>query len=665
MPIRRQERGSRNSPQEIHARCSPPPRMNLPAEAVRSSRVHYAKMRTSRGAPVPIQILADELINQIAAGEVIERPASVAKELVENSLDAGALHVEVEVERGGCSLIRVRDDGIGIRSEEIGLALARHATSKIASLHDLERVATLGFRGEALPSIASVSRLSLISRSNEAAHAWRVEARDGAHSPPAPASHPAGTSVEVRDLFFNVPARRKFLRSEATEFQHILRMLERLALSRFEVGFTLVHNGRPVWTLPPATSDAQRLSRVEKLCGEEFAAHLIELRHDTEALRLFGWLASPTFSRSQSDLQFAFLNGRYVRDKLVAGAARLAYQDVLFNGRFGAYVLYLDLDPTMIDVNAHPQKLEVRFRESRRVHEFIFRSVERALAGTQPSTQSAGSAPLDWLTGSARHTGLKPANQGRFVLPEVQASRAAADVYRSLIGEAQTHAFAGRGADGAVDGEGSSVHEESCTAESAARSGVEAPLGFAVAQLHGAYILAQTADGLVLVDMHAAHERIMYEGMKKLLSGETAQQQLLVPEVLHVTEAQAEAAEIHAAEFSALGFTVTRWAPDRLALRAIPTLLVGRDAAGVVRDVLSDLLETGESRGVQESINHLLATMACHAAVRAHRNLSLPEMNALLRDMEHTERADQCNHGRPTWVRLSLADLDRLFMRGR
>ncbi len=606
-----------------------------------------------------IQILADGLINQIAAGEVIERPASVVKELVENSLDAGAVHIEVELERGGCSAIRVRDDGIGIQPQEIGLALARHATSKIASLQDLERVASLGFRGEALPSIASVSRLSLTSRSSEAAHAWNVEARDGEVSTPSPASHPPGTSVEVRDLFFNVPARRKFLRTEATEFQHILRMLERLALSRFEAGFTLAHNGKTVWTLPPATTHAERLVRLQKLCGEEFAAHVIELRHDTEYLRLSGWMALPTFSRSQSDLQFAFLNGRYVRDKLIAGAARLAYQDVLFNGRFCAYVLYLDLDPTMVDVNAHPQKLEVRFRDSHRVHEFMFRTLERALAGTRPTADSPGSAPLDWLTGSARHPGMAPPNQARFTLPEGQGSRAAADVYRSLVGEAHTHPFAGRGSDAMV------VNDAARPDFAATPGEGHAPLGFAVAQLHGAYILSQTADGMVLVDMHAAHERVMYESMKKLLGGQTAQQQLLVPEIMHVTPAQAEAAETHAAEFAALGFVVTRWAPDQLALRAIPSLLAGRDPAGVVRDVLADLLETGQSRRVEESINHLLATMACHAAVRAQRILSVPEMNALLREMERTDRADQCNHGRPTWVRLSLADLDRLFLRGR
>jgi DNA mismatch repair protein MutL len=599
-----------------------------------------------------IQILNDELINQIAAGEVIERPASVVKELVENSLDAGATRIDVELERGGCGLIRVRDDGIGIKPQEIGLALARHATSKITSLDDLERVATLGFRGEALPSIASVARLWLTSRSNEAEHAWSVEARDGALESPSPASHPPGTSVEVRDLFFNVPARRKFLRAESTEYQHVLRMLERLALSRFEVGFSLAHNGKNVWSLPPARTEAERRARVAALCGEEFAAHVIELRHESEQLRLTGWIALPTFSRSQSDLQFAFLNGRFVRDKLIASAARLAYQDVLFGGRFCAYVLYLDLDPTLVDVNAHPQKLEVRFRESRSVHDFMFRTLERALAETRPSAASPGSASLDGLRLGERARGFA-ASQQRFALPE-RPPAGAVDGYWQLLsggaaqgGAAPSHAFAVR------DDERGDAGEDA------------PPLGFAVAQLHGVYILSQTADGLVLVDMHAAHERVMYERMKRLLSGETAQQHLLVPDILKVTPAQAEAADAHAAEFAALGFTLTRLAPDQLALRGVPSLLAGDDPADVVRDVLSDLAETGHSRRVEESINKRLGTMACHAAVRAQRALSIAEMNALLREMEHTDRADQCNHGRPTWVRLSLGDLDRLFMRGR
>jgi DNA mismatch repair protein MutL len=591
---------------------------------------------------VSIQVLPDELINQIAAGEVIERPASVVKELVENSLDAAAGRIDVELERGGSGLIRVRDDGIGIRAQEIGIALARHATSKISSLLDLETIATLGFRGEALPSIASVSRLTLVSRSAETEHAWAVEARDGEVTAPTPASHPPGTSVEVRDLFFNVPARRKFLRSDATEYQHVVRMLERLALSRFEVGFTLSHNGKAVWTLPPARSAPERLARVAKVCGEEFAAHVIELQYASDAFSLSGWLALPTFSRKQSDLQFAFLNGRFVRDKLVAGAARLAYQDVLFNGRFPAYLLYLNLDPTLVDVNAHPQKLEVRFRDSRRIHEFLFRTVERALAGTRPTALSAGSAPLDWLTGSAAYTQSARPTQGHFVLPELRA-RPGADVYRSFL---ETAAAGSSMSNSAVAEPAVGNAAAGTGYDGVARPPVPA-LGYAIAQLH------------------AAHERVMYEGMKKLLQGETASQPLLVPDILPVTEVLADAAEAHAAEFAALGFVVTRLSPDQLALRAVPSLLASRDPAGVVRDVLSDLVETGESRHVEESINHLLGTMACHAAVRARRNLSLSEMNSLLREMESTPRADQCNHGRPTWVRLSLHDLDRLFMRGR
>ncbi len=637
---------------------------------------------------MPIQLLSDALISQIAAGEVIERPASVVKELVEDALDARANRIEVELERGGSGLIRVRDDGIGIQPEEIALALARHATSKIASLDDLERVATLGFRGEALPSIASVSRLSLVSRSAAAEHAWVVEARDGALTAAVPASHPPGTSVEVRDLFFNVPARRKFLRSDATEYQHIVRMLERLALSRFSVAFALIHNGKRVWSLPAAHTAPERLARVAAICGEDFAGHVIELNHDTESLQLSGWMALPTFSRSQSDLQFAFLNGRFVRDKLLAGAVRLAYQDVLFHGRFSAYLLYLELDPTAVDVNAHPQKLEVRFRDSRRIHDFVFRTLERVLAGTRPSTESTGSAPLDWLTGSASFDRVARPDQARFVLPEGRATRSGEDVYRGLIARAEIGIGMSEGigvregvGEGVGVGDGIGVREgvdQGSGAEQPAieqrfnghspdgqEAGAAAPLGYAIAQLHGVYILAQTADGMVLVDMHAAHERVMYERMKKLLAGQTAQQQLLMPQILHVTPAQAEAAEAHAQEFESLGFGVSRLAPDQLALRAIPVLLAGRDPAGIVRDVLSDLLEQGHSRRVEESINHLLATMACHAAVRAQRMLSLPEMNALLREMEGTERADQCNHGRPTWVRLSLADLDRLFLRGR
>ena len=620
---------------------------------------------------MPIRVLPDELISQIAAGEVIERPASVVKELVENALDARARRIEVELERGGAALIRVRDDGVGIARDEIGLALTRHATSKIASLDDLEHVLSLGFRGEALPSIASVSHLSLTSREAGAAHAWTVEVRNGAVGGPEPAAHPAGTSIEVRDLFFNVPARRKFLRSEQTEYQHIVRMLERMALSRFDVSFALLHNGKTAWTLAPAATPAERLARVAKVCGEDFAAHVLEISHEAPGLGLAGWIALPTFSRSQADLQFAFLNGRFVRDKLITSAARLGYQDVLFHGRFAAYLLYLTLDPARVDVNAHPQKLEVRFRDPRSIHDFVFRTLERVLADTRPAADSPGSAPLDWLAAGTRFAGVRPA-QAHFHLPEAVRSPAAGATYRDYLGFGE----------GALVGEGGAVGEASeggtVSVAAAVASGNGAPqpaaggeaaaappLGYAIAQLHGVYILAQSADGMVLVDMHAAHERVTYERMKNLLDQRPAQQRLLVPEILGVSPAQADLAETHAEEFAALGFEVARWSPDEVALRAVPSSLAGRDPAGIVRDVLSDLAEHGRSRRVEESVNHLLATMACHAAVRARRNLSLPEMNALLREMEVTDRADQCNHGRPTWVRLSLADLDRLFLRGR
>ncbi len=606
---------------------------------------------------MPIRVLPDELINQIAAGEVIERPASVVKELVENALDAHARRIEVDIERGGAALIRVRDDGVGIEAADIGLALQRHATSKIASLTDLENVASLGFRGEALPSIASVSRLTLTARAAAADHAWLVTAEEGAIAPPRPAAHPHGTCVEVRDLFYNVPARRKFLRSEATEVQHILRMLERLALSRFDVAFAVTHNGKRLWNLAPAASPAERLARVAQVCGEEFAAHSLELSHETEVLRLDGWLGLPTFSRSQSDLQYAFLNGRYVRDKLLAGAVRLGYRDVLFHGRFPAYVLYLELAPALVDVNAHPQKLEVRFRDARRVHDFVFRTLETALAATRPTRLSDGSAPVgDWLTASAEFANGMPREptQARFVLPEARATPGSLDRYRALLTPNDADAVR----DDVPRTAGAAL------AQLAAAS-PEAPLGFAIAQLHGVYILAQSEGGMVLVDMHAAHERITYERMKKLLQGQTAAQHLLVPEVLKVSLAEAEAAERHGDEFARLGFDLARLGPAELALRAVPSLLADRDPGGIVRDVLSDLRGAGQSRRVEEAIDHLLATTACHTAVRARRLLTLSEMNALLREMERTDRADQCNHGRPTWVRLSLGDLDRLFLRGR
>lgn len=592
-----------------------------------------------KSAPVSIRALPQTLINQIAAGEVIERPASVIKELVENALDAGATRIDVELDRGGLGLIRVRDDGGGIPAEQLPLALAPHATSKIASLEDLERVGSLGFRGEALASIASVSRLSLTSRQLSSELAWRIAAAGADGAPVMPAAQNPGTCVDVQDLFFNVPARRKFLRSEQVELQHIARMLERLALSRFEVGFSLTHNGKQLWKLPAASDSRARLTRIAKICGDEFASHVIEINHEIENLHLSGWLGLPTFSRSQADLQFAFVNGRFVRDKLLTSAARLAYQDVMFHGRFAAYLLYVDLEPALVDVNAHPQKLEVRFRDPRSVHDFVFRTLQSALAQTRPTQSAQGSAPADWLTGSAAFASSAEYRQQLFSMPP------AASAVREATGDAS----------GSV----------AATDYASASDTSTPPLGYAVAQLHGIYILAQTQEGMVLVDMHAAHERILYERMKKLLQGQVARQVLLLPESLRVTPAQADMAEMHAHEFDALGFEVQRLAPDEVLLRAVPSVLVGEDTAQLVRDVLSDLLEHGRSRRVEAAVDHLLATSACHASVRARRSLSIPEMNALLRAMERTERADQCNHGRPTWLRLSLEDMDRLFLRGR
>ena len=584
-----------------------------------------------------IRVLPQSLINQIAAGEVIERPASVIKELVENALDAGARKIDVELDRGGMALIRVRDDGGGIAADQLPLALAPHATSKIASLDDLERVASLGFRGEALASIASVSRLSLTSRVAQADHAWSITSAGPELGQATPAAQLQGTCVDVRDLFFNVPARRKFLRSEQVELQHIARMLERLALSRFDVGISLTHNGKPLWKLPPAVGGPQLLSRIAKICGEEFAGHVIEINHDIENLHLSGWLGLPTFSRSQADLQFAFVNGRFVRDKLLTSAARLAYQDVMFHGRFAAYLLYLNLDPGAVDVNAHPQKLEVRFRDPRSVHDFVFRTLQSALAQTRPTQEAQGSAPADWLTGASAYAHSGAYRQQLFSMPS-------------------TH--------GAVNDTLVNVPRDAAVTGLPPAPGMP-PLGYAVAQLHGIYILAQTSEGMVLVDMHAAHERILYERMKHLLKGQVASQPLLLPQSLRVTPAQADMADAHAGEFEALGFEVQRLSPDEILLRAVPALLLAEDTAQLVRDVLSDLLEHGRTRRVEAVLDHLLATSACHASVRARRSLSVPEMNALLREMERTERADQCNHGRPTWLRLSLEDMDRLFLRGR
>ncbi|EMP56055.1 DNA mismatch repair protein [Marinobacter santoriniensis NKSG1] len=628
-----------------------------------------------------IHLLSPRLANQIAAGEVVERPASVVKELVENALDAGAERVDVEIEQGGAKLIRVRDNGCGIGEDDLPLALSRHATSKITSLEDLESVASLGFRGEALASISSVSRLTLTSRTEfqEAASRVEVEGRE-MDARISPAAHPVGTTVEVRDLFFNTPARRKFLRTEKTEFNHVEECVRRQALSRFDAGFTLRHNQRVVQSLRPAESPLDRERRIGALCGQQFIDNAVVIDAEATGLRLWGWVALPTFSRSQADLQYFFVNGRVIRDKLVAHAVRQAYRDVLYNNRHPAFVLYLEVDPATVDVNVHPTKHEVRFRDGRLVHDFIFRTLHRALADVRPDDhlrgavaqsvgrETAGQATLvDSMTGNGAEVGgaMSGAPSGYSgsggnwnpnpPRQDWQASDQMA-FYQSLNG--------GGGVSEQPARPVSTLSEVTPTPP--ADTGEEPPLGYAIAQLHGIYILAQSRAGMVVVDMHAAHERITYERMKRALAEQDLKSQpLLVPVSLAVSQKEAALAETHGEELHQLGLQIERIGPETLAVRQVPALLRGADTEQLVRDVLADLIEHGQSDRIEAVTHELLGTMACHGSVRANRQLTIPEMNSLLRDMEATERSGQCNHGRPTWTLVTLSELDKLFLRGR
>jgi DNA mismatch repair protein MutL len=595
-----------------------------------------------------IRVLSGELVDQIAAGEVIERPASVVKELVENSLDAGARRIEIDVEAGGVALVRVRDDGRGITRAELPLALERHATSKITSLEDLESVATLGFRGEALPSIASVARLRLVSRAEGAEVAAEVSCEGGVLGDTRPAAHPQGTTVEVRELFFNVPARRRFVKSDATELSHIARLVERLALSRFDVSFRLRHGTRVLLDAPAVSEAAGELSRVEAVLSREFATRALPVREAVGPLLISGWASLPTHSRAQSDQQFWFVNGRGVRDRLLMNAVRLAYRDVLYHGRHAAYVLYLTLDPRLVDVNAHPAKLEVRFRDSRRVHDFVFRALERALADTKPdlrSTAGAGAADIaDQLHAPAGTAGGSASGwaRGPSPLPLFVASR---DPWALVTAQAEAPPPIAPLAAGGAD---------------------EQPLGVALAQLHGAYILAQNSDGLVLIDMHAAHERVLYERFKAEQSGQgVASQQLLEPLVIEVKAHELAALLEERARWESAGFEVDALGPTRLALRRVPALLSPREIRQVVQSLIADLALDAPNHHLEGAADKFLGTLACRSAIHANRRLTLPEMDALLRQMEATERANQCNHGRPTWTRLSLQQLDQLFLRGR
>ena len=596
---------------------------------------------------MPIRQLPDTLINQIAAGEVVERPASVVKELVENALDAGARRIDIDLEEGGVRLIRIRDDGAGIAADDLPLAIARHATSKIASLDDLEAVATLGFRGEALPSIASVSRFALHSRRDDSEHGAALQVDGGRIGAVTPKPHPRGTTVEVRDLFFNVPARRKFLRAERTELGHIEEWLRSLALARPDVELRVSHNSRPSRRY---RGDAMLASseRLLETLGEEFARNALRIDHAGAGLRLHGWIARPVYNRASADQQYLYVNGRSVRDRSVAHAVRQAYSDVLFHGRHPAYVLFLELDPRAVDVNVHPAKHEVRFRDARLVHDFVYRTLQEALADTRagvtPAASQPAALPVQWtMPQSALSLRAQPAGA---TIDETRAG------YAALYGRSDEDM--GDAADVVVERLPASVDE------------TLPPLGNAIAQLHGIYILAESADGLIVVDMHAAHERIGYEKLKSAHDGIGVRvQPLLVPQAVAVSEREAETAEREDATLQALGFEVTRGGQQSLLLRGVPALLADGDVEALLRDVLTDLREHGDSRRVAEARDELLSTMACHAAVRAHRRLSVPEMNALLREMEATLRSGQCNHGRPTWARFSLADIDKWFLRGR
>ncbi len=590
-----------------------------------------------------IHALPSQLINQIAAGEVVERPASVVKELLENSLDAGASRIEVDVEQGGIKLIRIRDNGCGIFKDDLKLALSRHATSKIDSLQALEQVSSLGFRGEALPSIASVSRLTMTSRQQEAEAAWSVSGADDA-SEPAPAAHPVGTTIEVRDLFYNTPARRKFLKAERTEFGHIDSLIKRIALSRFDVGFVLRHNQKEIISLAQATTDTEKAKRVSRLLGAAFLENSLYIEMDAAGMRLSGWIGNPTFNRSQADMQYFYVNGRMVRDKVVSHGVRQAYQDVLYHGRHPAYVLFMQLNPALVDVNVHPAKYEVRFRESRQVHDFIFRTLQKGLAETvsEQSAATHGQFATEALSSpdqpqASPHSSFEP-RPLNLQIAEGRGGYQASFQAQQPLSEAAT--------------------------ETSDPSGMP-PLGFALAQLQGVYILAQNRSGLVLVDMHAAHERIVYERFKQSFedSGITSQP-LLVPVTVALSEREAELAEKDKELLAELGLEVDRLDREKLVVRSIPAILQGADPEQLLRDLLSDMIEHGTSERIRQEINAVLAGMACHGSVRANRKLTLDEMNALLRDMEKTERIGQCNHGRPTWVQLSMDELDRLFLRG-
>jgi len=607
-----------------------------------------------------IRVLPELLTNQIAAGEVVERPAAAVKELLENSLDAGALRIDIDLAQGGIKRIRVADNGHGIAADELPLALARHATSKIRSLDDLERVASLGFRGEALASLAAVSRLSIATRQSIAAHGSRLEAVGGDLSAPEPVALEGGTVVTAEDLFFNTPARRKFLKTDSTEFGHCEDAVLRIAMAAPHVAMSLTHNGRRLWQFDAGEARA----RVVAILGEEFIEASTGIDESAPAFGISGWAGLPRYSRAGRDQQYLFVNGRFVRDKLLNHAIREAYADVLHGHRHPAYALFISLDPTMVDVNVHPAKAEVRFRDSRAVHQFVFHALNKALSRPAAETAAPIANPFAWVSGHANANSGAEIRSQASPAPAIAAWTGARQSSFGALSANEPHAFYER-----LRGPGADHADSVMTSpgrEAMASPADVPPLGFALAQLHGIYILAQNAHGLVLVDMHAAHERIVYEKLKSALDlSQLASQPLIAPIPVSLGERDMALAESHHDFFVQLGFDLAPLSTREMAIRAVPAMLPSLDAPAMLRELLSDLAEHGASRALTEKRDEILGTMACHGAVRANRMLTVPEMNALLRQMEETERSGQCNHGRPTWYQFSVSDLDKLFMRGR
>jgi len=604
-----------------------------------------------------IRLLPELLINQIAAGEVIERPAAALKELLENSLDAGATDISVQLEGGGIKLLRVRDNGRGIAKDELPLALMRHATSKIASLDELQKVASMGFRGEALASMAAVAQLTLTSCTGSDTHGWKVEAIDGRLSEPVPASHAQGTTVEIREIYFNTPARRRFLKSEATEFAWCEEAFKRIALSRPDVAFSLQHNGRTIWQLSASEGEQAAMKRVAALLGDEFGQAAVPVSRSAANLSLQGLAALPAYSRASRDAQYFFVNGRFVRDKVASHALRQAYQDILHHQRHPAFVLFLELPPEQVDVNVHPAKSEVRFRESQGIHQFIFHTLQQALAVPASGQESLAPEQQRSATFIPAQQYMRQ-NSMRFGVAERAAAYRLWEVQTEIANPSQPPILSG-GAVFTPDKGGSRGVDFSVPQN-------EYPLGFALAQLSGVYILAQNTQGLIVVDMHAAHERIVYEKLKASLDAEQiATQPLLIPVSFYADPLEVATVEAEQDALGKLGFDIAPLSPNTLAVRAMPVMLKQSEAEAAAHDVIDELREFGASRAMTERRDELLSTLACHGAVRANRILSIAEMNALLREMEQTERSGQCNHGRPTWFQVTLAELDKMFMRGK